>query len=919
MSVFQFPKRLFSARAMMLGGVLSATLLQPLNAAPLALEFRPPEGVPSSVCKPRGNDTDIVARWQDWDGASLGGLSSAQVKRDIKRLQQLDARAWLPTIEQLIETLSQADPSYAGRNALLSRIEALQAAGQFERIRDLQLVPHLAQDIEEASPRMQNALSRFYREGIGVDRDIDRANELLINAGYGGNADALLALSKYDLDGSPVPNWDVPSDLAITMAFGALVGELNETICDRTARIAREYHNGEVVAQDSQMAHDWFRFTADLGDPNAAWKVVEYHMRAEELDKDNPTLLKYLTMASDAGLPFAQIELGRLYESGSIVEKDLTKALDLFRGAASTGLRPGLTRLGLFLEQYGDHFPDVEAEKREAFAQLAVLPEAPSWVFNRLAQQAQAEKGRWEALPDSIKYYEISNSLGDMEGKNRLALSLMARGEKGDFERAVNLLSQVVSIHGGVTPSKQLFAAFMCQAADSPRVEEAMYWSEIEAATDTANVDLRAEGLRSLMHTRDPKTFAALQSQALYGRPSSLATWLKFLELSKHGGQPMADFWEGYSEQFNFVLEALAKLELELAIDPEDRLAAFDLMRREFKKSGANSAVSLASALLEIASDNDRAEIVTIMQEAAENGVGDAMQILASVQGTEDAAQQVFEQYVDVISANGDFDALVFALPYVAEDMKLSYFTRAVGLARCDYQNAMALAQVARKVGLIEKSNQWVDIATELTRENAWAQVDLGQTKMEFYGAPAETEAAQLFAAAATSGDFLANLELFELKIDVASDVFDPSGAAGMIETASQSDNIKLLSAFLGRYRRAEEPLKTEVQAILDMPNIYRIAAESGDIYSMRNYGMHLRDSAPDAATLALSTEWLGKAAEGGDVTAMAEYGQALAFGWGAEADLPTAIKWLSQAEERGSKNAKQIMSLVRLSKPGDV
>lgn len=919
MSVFQFPKRLLSARILMLGGVLSATMYQPLNAAPLELEFRPPETVPAKVCTPRGNDADILARWENWDGKALGDVPFAQVKRDIKRLQQLDARAWLPTIEQLIETLSQADPNYAGRNALLGQIDALQAAGQFERIRDLQLVPHLAQGIDEASPRMQNALSRFYREGIGVDRDLERANALLINAGYGGNADALLLLSQSDLDGTPVPGWDVPPDLAITMAFGALVGELNSSICDRTARIAREYHNGEVVAKSSALAHDWFRFTADLGDPNAAWKVVEYHLRAEELEKDNATLLKYLTMASHAGLPFAQIELGRLYENGSIVEKDLQKALDLFRSAAKTGLRPGLTRLGLFLEEYADQFPDTEAEKRAAFDQLSDREDAPGWVFNRLAQRAQAEKGRWAALPDMIKYYEVSNGLGDMEGKNRLALALMARGGEGDFDRSVNLLSQVVSIHGGVTPSKQLFAAFMCQAKDSPRVDEALYWSDVEAATDTANVDLRAEGLRSLMHTRDPKTFAALQSQALYGRPSSLATWLKYLELSKHGGTPMAEFWEGYSDQFNFVLEALAKLELELAIDREDRLAAFDLMRREFKKSGASSAVSLAGALLDIASDSDRAEIVAIMKQAAETGVGDAMQILAAVQGGEDAAAMIYQDYAEVIDADGDFDALTYALPFIEPDKRVGYFDRAVGLARCDYQNAMALAKVAHEVGLLEKADQWVDIATELTRKNAWALVDLGQTKVNFYGAPAQAEAAQLFDEAAKSGDFIANLELFELKIDVASAVFDPAGAAGMIKTASQSSDIRLLSAFLGRFRRAEAPLKTEVQAILDMPDIYRVAAESGDIYSMRNYGMHLREEAPDAQTLQMSTEWLRKAAEGGDVTAMAEYGQALAFGWGIDADLPNAITWLSQAEERGSKNAAKIMGLVRISDGGDV
>ncbi|MEM1388010.1 MAG: hypothetical protein AAF626_11725 [Pseudomonadota bacterium] len=889
------------------------------EAAPtLDLEFRPPDVAFDPICVARPPDDEITQFWGAWDREVLPTIDPAFVKRDLKRLQQIDARTWFATVDAMITLLAEQDPGFAGQNALLTRILAMEAAGKFTELEQLGLVPQLAEMAGASSARIQNALSRFYRDGVGVSRDVEKADELLVAAGFLGNADALLALSKMTLEGATPKGWDVPVDLAVTMAFGGLVGELNETICDRTARIAREYHNGEIVTADTQLAHDWYRFTADLGDAYAAWKVVEYHIRAEGFVKDNATLLKYLNQAADAELPFAQIELGRLYQAGSLVEQDLDRALTLFRAAAATGERPGLTRVALFLEEYRDRYPEHEAERLAALRAISALPDAPGWVFTRLAQNVIDTQGRWEGESEAIALLEEATRRGDMDGTTRLAMMLIAkRSTAEEFERAVDLLSRSVSVHGGVTPSKRLAAAFLCQAVDSPRLAEAAHWRGLEEATASANIDLPVHRLIQLTPEANPHEIAVIQSQALYGRPTSLASWLKYLDYAPFANDEMRLFWEGYSGRYSDVLKALAKLELELANSRDERLAAFDLLRREYRQSGAPAALELARALLdyETADDASQDEIFALLEEPAAAGIGAAIQLIAGLTASESEARQVYERYADIIERNGDFDALVFAVPFVEGAQRELYLSRAVGVMPCDYKNVMAMAALAEKLGDHDQVLHWLDIAGHLLGGNAWAMTDLAENKLAALGSEAAEEARALFARAYELGDGTAARGLFDLAIDDSVPTYDPAQAIAMIKAAADSEEVDVLRGFLGRYRKASDAVRAEVETRLDLPQIYLVAARHGDIYSMRAYGQFLQANAVDGRDLAQSTEWLRKAAEGGDTTAMAEYGEALAFGIGTAADPDAAILWLERAAAGGSRKATEIVTLVRLSR----
>ena len=116
---------------------------------------------------------------------------------------------------------------------------------------------------------------------------------------------------------------------------------------------------------------------------------------------------------------------------------------------------------------------------------LVQLEDPPAWAFTRLAEVAVSQKGIWRAAEEAKTLLARAAELEDLDGTVRYAKLLLAEGQDPqNFEHAVDLLSRTVSIYGGVNPSKDLYSAFMCQAADAPRQEEAAMTSQRVASLE---------------------------------------------------------------------------------------------------------------------------------------------------------------------------------------------------------------------------------------------------------------------------------------------------------------------------------------------------------------------------------------------------------------------------------------------------
>lgn len=294
------------------------------------------------------------------------------------------------------------------------------------------------------------------------------------------------------------------------------------------------------------------------------------------------------------------------------------------------------------------------------------------------------------------------------------------------------------------------------------------------------------------------------------------------------------------------------------------------------------------------------------------------MVLLAGLDPKESRLKEVYETYRDVIASNGDFHSLLLALPFLAEEERRRYLARAIGVMRCDYKNVVALADAHFSLGYQTEGMHWLEIAELLTEGNAWALTDLAKLRLHYGGSHEQAHAETLFVAAKDKGHGSAARELFQLYTDEDSNIYQPLKAVALIEEAIAKEQFDLLTGYLGRFRKANDAVRSDIEANLDLPSVYLTAAQAGDVFSMRSYGQYLRSVATSAAELKASTDWLRRAAEAGDTTAMAVYGQALAFGIGTTADSEGSLVWLERAAANGSKSAAQITELVTLGQKED-
>lgn len=886
------------------------------------LVFEPPQVEATDICRARVPDERLFKEWGEWDGTALPDREPEILQRELARLLAMDPARWAETVERAQALMPTVDPRYSAEKATLDRIQLFIATGRTEELRKLRLVEDLRRSDLAASPRMQAALAGYLMEGIGIAPDRDAALDLMVQAAFGGNADALLKLTEMELNGQKVPGWDVEPELAVTMAFGALVGQLDPVICDRAGRIAREYLGGTIVTRNVQMAERWYRFAADLGDASAAWKVAEMHLRSEDLVKDNDTLVTYLTKAAEGELPHAQAALGRAYELGTIVPQDLDRARALHEAAAADGDRGGLIRLTLFLLQQSQKDPALRPDYLASLERLAARDDAPSWALASLADAIMQDKGRWAGEADATALLERAAAMGDMGATQRLtALRFRHVSAPEEFYAVVDTLVASVQQQGNIDPMAELQNAFTCRAPDAPHRDEAAYWRSVEDAAASRSLELGPADLVSLAENPDPLTLATLQSQALYGRPTAIANYIALLRRTG-AAEPVVDFWQEQARRNDKALLSAARLSVEedetQAVLTGQRNIDVDLFRSAVQAGETAAGVDLAAQLLAAAKPTPeaRVEALTVLLPLAQSGNGAAMQLLPQADPARwPDLDAVWRDFAPVIEARGDFEAILIALPRAADERaQADYLRRATAATSCTFDQTILLTEVLGQMKATRAFRQWIDITEYLAEGDGWRLTRLGDVLIR-YGTPADADrAVGYFETAMADGSNTAIHRLLRQVSRSELPSYDPDRATELyIELVKRSDPVELPRT-LSRLAGEEEEIRTATEAAIDIPALYRSAAEAGSPIGMREYARLLQATADNPAKLAEATEWMHRAAEAGDMEAMVSYAEALALGIGTTPSRNDAVLWLSRAADLGSEQAAATMRNLRMS-----
>lgn len=887
------------------------------GAQTVDLVFAPPELETGPVCKPRPSDEALVTKWEGVTLDALPETDTALIKRDFRRLIEIDPVYWYDTVNAVQANFRSIDPQYSEANMLIDRIELLLAAGRVSELQRERLVEQLAALDLRQTPRAQLLLAGYLMRGVGIERDVARGEELLLQAGFGGNADAILELVEREIQGNPVQGWDVPPELGVTMAFGALVGKLDSLICDRVNRIAREYMNGDIVTRDPELSERWYRFSADLGDPLSAWRVAEIHLRAEDLPKDNQVLVHYLTAAADAGLPYAQVALARLHADGALVPRDLETAETVYSAAGETWPSGAASHV-LFLQAQSRRDPDWTPRYIEALSALVATPEAPAWALIAMGEHVLAEKGRWAGEAEALELFQRAIDLGEYAAMEKTAaMKFRAARTPQDFYAVMDQLMQVVVSSGEVDPMLQLSSAFICRAPDAPQVEEADYWGRVADSTATMAVDFTAEELAQLATTPDPIAEAEIQTQALTGRITAIAQYIYLLEARGVPAETLA-FWENYATRFPGVTTARASLALKAARSPAARTAALELFRKAVALGEPSAGTQFAEALLEegFVTPEAQAEALEILLPLAERGVGDALEMLPLADPESfPTMAAVMDQYGAAVEARGDFDALLLALPLIRDRTDYAdYLTRATSITACTFDEALRLTEAIGRAGDRALFERWLRISDYLAEGEGRALAELADVYSRYATDADQPKILAYYEAARAEGSRIAIHRLLNIYSRRSSPQYDPARSAALFTDLVRFSTPEELPGALTRLRAATPEIRAIAYRDIDETGLYLSAAESGNAVAMREYALILRQAASTQAQVLESTDWLRRAAEAGEPAAMVDYAEALVFGIGTDPSRDEAVAWLQKAAELGSDDAAQRLRSLKLS-----
>lgn len=870
----------------------------------LKIEFLPPKVEAANICIQRATDDDIVTRWNAWDRQRLPDAKEWVILREAQRLRDLDAAGNFDLVDAIINRLGERG-DFTANDVMVEKIQLYIRTSKLAELESSGLLTKLFGLGNAMSAREMKLAADVILTGVVKDRGGEaEAERLLVRAASNGHADALLTLAKSQLDGKSLPGWDMEPSLAITMALGSMVGKLDDRICERLSRIAREFEKGEVVAPDRRIAEAWLRVAADLGDGASAWKVARYHLESTAIEKDNETLLTYLKMAADKGVVPAMVELAKIYNAGAIVPRDETLARTYFMKAADLGNKSGLTHLASLYRADAENIQSLQAYE-DTLRELSKLTDSPAWAFSRLGNMTLEKMGRWAGEAEATAFFEQGAQLKDIASMRGLAeMRFRHVDEAGRFNEGTNLLRAVLENFGVTGTVGDLKAAYLCRRPGGPDFEEAAKWEQMSDEEVASNWPLWR--IVKLARRPDAVDIAALQSEALYGRSEALAAYLYYLKLTNADPAVLRE-WTAKVKANGDAGVGNAKLLLAAATTDAMKQEALQLYLSAAESGSITTKVASANAVIVNMPEHEdlRRLALHYLENASANGNGRAMRALALLRGE----QETYERYKDVITSNGDSTALMFAAELdPSTDQRPRFLAMATAIMDCNFENTFAMAKAYATIDPA-KSQSWMSVAEALTQQRGWRFRLMAEAVAQSSASDATRKSLALYEAAVRFGDVKAEMVLLNHYSDPSKKSYAKEKAAEVILSSISSTTPDQLYERIARIKKMNDPIRSFVMSKLNLHDLYRSAAESGDPGGMREYAKFVMTEPRAGENVEQAQSLLTTAAKFDDVPAMLILARNHAYGIGGPVSLDEARNWLRKASDLGSDEAAEMLT----------
>lgn len=223
--------------------------------------------------------------------------------------------------------------------------------------------------------KLQYRLGWMLLNGIGTEKDVEKAKVYLEKSATVGNPFACYSLAKLILSDEAATPQEV--EKALNYMHQAVDAENPHA----EYFLGKLYEKGQHVPQNTAEAVRLYKLSAEQDNDYAAYRLGKLYLGGEGVLKNVEDALHWLNLAADKKNQFAEYALGALYLKDEEVPKDAAKAIAFFYRAAEQGNQFAQYRLGKIYLSGEDAPKDVEiairylsssAEQGNQFAQYTL-------------------------------------------------------------------------------------------------------------------------------------------------------------------------------------------------------------------------------------------------------------------------------------------------------------------------------------------------------------------------------------------------------------------------------------------------------------------------------------------------------------------------------------------------------------------
>lgn len=185
------------------------------------------------------------------------------------------------------------------------------------------------ENLEKKDPELMILVARAYRDGKGIDRNLEKAGQIMARLHKNG-------IHTYDMEYVDlIYKRNKASDLskAVDILNMLIRGEP-----EAYGKLGRAYRDGKGVEKDVSKAIEYLRYAADN---KVGWARNELFdiLYSSDDENDHREAVEVIRITAEKNDRYALPRLGRAYRDGKGVEKDLDKALDCFEKSYRAGVQ----------------------------------------------------------------------------------------------------------------------------------------------------------------------------------------------------------------------------------------------------------------------------------------------------------------------------------------------------------------------------------------------------------------------------------------------------------------------------------------------------------------------------------------------------------------------------------------------------